>query len=1300
MDPQEIVENIFNERQQPNVQHTATTATAIQLFINNAFKNKLLFIYELLQNADDSAQKGQNGYHIEVEIHFFKDYVLFQHNGAPFLAGDVWALSRLGHQIDEINPHPKSHDINKIGYKGVGFKSVFALKDCNCCYIKSGGFCFRFDKNFEEWKSIPYPWQVTPIWTNMEELPEEVRSYCTEDKTSIILKTNLVESLQKINEEVLRARSLLFLRHIKSFIVINHVNGKDEKKVERGKQGKIVKLSIQAGRGKNVRFEYFLLENFTIDVPIKVTESIQNIEDSICPPKLKKAEKITISFAAEMENENNLKEIREQRRKLYVYLPTNATLPFPFTVNAEFLLTADRKSLLEKQAWNAFIFAQLASCKLHWLNTIAGSDFPFKHQFLKIYRKAFEIETDHYGYRTPYNRSLSNELSLVPFIPQEEEESLLLVEDTLVDYTGFNKEFKTTNHAAKDKKMKSENAGIANSQIWNIKLLEEIGAKGFKDSDIIALLREHNHIANTTENNIKLLNFLFKTKHEDHDFAGYLRQTPFLLDTNLILRQPNDVFFPANQDLLPNGITFNLHFLHPDINVHLENTPQLKEWVSLSLGVQYPSKRGMAKKIIDDELEYPENIDRDKAITFGRYFFSVRSGLDDRDKLQLRQLPVVTTSNDLAPAIKCYLSDKYQPVLSLQNLLGNDNRDFNFVSAEYIKEGDRVEDWKRFWLQIGVEQEMKLENIPSQVNTAEKCERQQLISNFPELEAYFQYLDNRPFYNREAVQTANQQGQHQIRNLFTVTLLNYTANNYVFTKLFWQLFFDRLWKEVLRRGRTLYFHNLNKSRNVGDEVPGYIQYFARTQKCLPGVNNTCLTSKELFSPKLAKVLSNASDFNVIDLENISTEQSQFLGIRTMLTFEECLTLLDHCSKQDKVDAALIIQIEQIYEYVNDHFANSEEAKLAANQWNGLLLADNNTFQEKDSLYYLNLPNSPLPNNRQLFLKESRLSSDHLSRVFNLLGITEISTASLSFHSTNETLNNELKSLIRSRLYLLKKYIQFKRGGELKDIEVHLLKKLNGTEFFTADTLQITYPNHPEIYQNTLNCFFEAKNNRFYYLEHWRQIENIYTITRQLCLLLETEDIETEFQIFLTSDEGSIVRWLRNMGIDVRNEVGYLGEQQAFKYLAENLKLQFPNAFIIENDTEFQLRDNESRPLALLIWNNSVNESTFPYDLKLTLFDYTSPTTEAIQYIEIKTTSDENKDIIYITLSEWEFMVKNKEQYILYRIYLDYSDNYRLLSIVEIVEPLQYIIQGKLLPIETVPLELISDKSDRKSPRVD
>lgn len=186
MDPQEIVENIFNERQQPNVQHTATTATAIQLFINNAFKNKLLFIYELLQNADDSAQKGQNGYHIEVEIHFFKDYVLFQHNGAPFLAGDVWALSRLGHQIDEINPHPKSHDINKIGYKGVGFKSVFALKDCNCCYIKSGGFCFRFDKNFEEWKSIPYPWQVTPIWTNMEELPEEVLPYLAGNKTSII----------------------------------------------------------------------------------------------------------------------------------------------------------------------------------------------------------------------------------------------------------------------------------------------------------------------------------------------------------------------------------------------------------------------------------------------------------------------------------------------------------------------------------------------------------------------------------------------------------------------------------------------------------------------------------------------------------------------------------------------------------------------------------------------------------------------------------------------------------------------------------------------------------------------------------------------------------------------------------------------------------------------------------------------------------------------------------------------------------------------------------------------------------
>ncbi|QQS30766.1 MAG: DUF3883 domain-containing protein [Sphingobacteriales bacterium] len=124
------------------------------------------------------------------------------------------------------------------------------------------------------------------------------------------------------------------------------------------------------------------------------------------------------------------------------------------------------------------------------------------------------------------------------------------------------------------------------------------------------------------------------------------------------------------------------------------------------------------------------------------------------------------------------------------------------------------------------------------------------------------------------------------------------------------------------------------------------------------------------------------------------------------------------------------------------------------------------------------------------------------------------------------------------------------------------------------------------------------------------------------------------------------------------------------------------------DAELQIRDNENRPLALLIWNNSVNESTFPCDLRLTLFDYTSPTTEAIQYIEVKTTSDENKDIIYITLPEWEFMRQNRSCFNMYRVYLDYTDNYSLSDIVKIKDPLQYITNGRLSPIETMVLEFL------------
>ena len=64
---------------------------------------------------------------------------------------------------------PRNGVKEKIGFKGIGFKSVF--KDCNFVFINSGGFSFRFDNS----KFLtPKPYQIIPIWTETIEVDKEI----------------------------------------------------------------------------------------------------------------------------------------------------------------------------------------------------------------------------------------------------------------------------------------------------------------------------------------------------------------------------------------------------------------------------------------------------------------------------------------------------------------------------------------------------------------------------------------------------------------------------------------------------------------------------------------------------------------------------------------------------------------------------------------------------------------------------------------------------------------------------------------------------------------------------------------------------------------------------------------------------------------------------------------------------------------------------------------------------------------------------------------------------------------------
>ena len=101
--------------------------SGIRDIVEELYPDKAHFIYELLQNAEDTRAT-------EVSFELTDQMLVFEHNGRPFNEDDVWGITNIGKGT-------KKDQDDKIGRFGVGFKAVFAYSETP--YIWSPTFSFK-----------------------------------------------------------------------------------------------------------------------------------------------------------------------------------------------------------------------------------------------------------------------------------------------------------------------------------------------------------------------------------------------------------------------------------------------------------------------------------------------------------------------------------------------------------------------------------------------------------------------------------------------------------------------------------------------------------------------------------------------------------------------------------------------------------------------------------------------------------------------------------------------------------------------------------------------------------------------------------------------------------------------------------------------------------------------------------------------------------------------------------------------------------------------------------------------------
>lgn len=685
-------------------------AESLKSLSRDLYTDSKRFIYELLQNADDSTSPNKN---VDIYIRFFDDVMLLAHTGQPFTARDIEGLCSVSHGT-------KKNSIEKTGYKGIGFKAVFGQSNKVIVYSKDN--YFRFDETYNftwkpeweqsqsEWETnndrkFLYPWQIIPILTNKEDIPQEIDSFLSSGDWKVATLVHLCNKQDvenAVKELIENVNMFLFLKNIKSIEF---------------ETDNIYKVSIARNNDKirihqnsTLKAEW-LLYSQQLNIPSEIKDRI--VPDSNVPDKLKKATSIELSFAAKIEK-SQLVPLKDGEQLLYAYLPTGEKKYYlPILVNSSFLTSANRESLHENSVWNQWLFESIAIVLFKWIAELVKGEYQCQAYKLipdrLIYSDALSIG---------FNSGIDKALDSVPFIISEQQ--MLLTRDQAIQDSTFLWEntFVGNNNIRQFVIQRDNKPGIAlnpfvkHTDFGNV--FKKLGVSTFDWEDMPQLFLFPQFIkSHTIAYNIELIkHFKYLIDKENiKKVSNRISSWKFIYDHKAELKSPSEIYFPAPDDFNWNNPDSELSFLHPDIQHWLLVSHDYRIWLETLGVIEKTDLAYLQKTILANPSEYTTF---ENAIKTMRdiYMLYSKGVLDNETLSKLGDLKILTQKGGLVAANQCYLSDIYKPRLPLEELISEDM----FVSESYLSSHCDKDEWKRFFKMIGTKEGIERIKIEEKYN--------------------------------------------------------------------------------------------------------------------------------------------------------------------------------------------------------------------------------------------------------------------------------------------------------------------------------------------------------------------------------------------------------------------------------------------------------------------------------------------------------------------------------------------------------------------------------------------------------
>ncbi|OAL53028.1 hypothetical protein IQ07DRAFT_585016 [Pyrenochaeta sp. DS3sAY3a] len=297
------------------------------------YSSKYRFLFELIQNADDSFKRQTTAVRGQPYLRFIisnKTFIV-ESNEAGFTRANVEAICATGKSSKKATAAD-----DQIGEKGLGFKSVFSV--AKEVHVQSGVWSFRFQHNPRD----DGLGMVTPLHAPQEALGSGVGTRIT-----LQLADQSASAYQKLLDAVseIPKTTIMYLQQLEKIeISMERTDGRSET-INITKTASSLPYATRITRSQTLdRVNKLDVSTFLrfAGGPIAMPEDDRR--------KNRKEAEVKLAFPV---NTNSMKpEISENGQYLFAYLPVQRLPQIPFLIQADFITSASRETIDMDCPWN------------------------------------------------------------------------------------------------------------------------------------------------------------------------------------------------------------------------------------------------------------------------------------------------------------------------------------------------------------------------------------------------------------------------------------------------------------------------------------------------------------------------------------------------------------------------------------------------------------------------------------------------------------------------------------------------------------------------------------------------------------------------------------------------------------------------------------------------------------------------------------------------------------------------------------------------------------------------------------